>query len=965
MVVIAPSPEARVFIADDQGNNLLNCRSQFIDFAVNNDLLADSGIIKTTAQLTLAGVPVGGFPESLDPRINGLRWNKGNLVFVEIFINGNWVPHERGRLRILKPPKVPIQGENLVLSLGCELTFADRPASEESKPLSFWALWRKDNPLRSLRDVAKTTAINELAALANVPALVDSIPGNLNILPRNIDGSYVQAMGAIAYSGGYYLWIDSAGNMRMAKPNYSRVPDFGRTVANAAIEYTLLEGQEVPPNKVEVRAPRTLITNLSFRSKDFSESVTGESGAEELDSTGDDDDSTKTSRKTRRSLFPLAFPNDSVLIVASRTRHQRVYAADATGTQYLSRTIDTSSAPRALVFPAETSPTDPGGTSLVPSSRVVTTYTVTNGQTRTVKVERFEPGILVFPNDEESSESLVIAYHETKTWAKYLDGYEVTTATTDLKSGQSDISSEYDGQTVPPAPAKKEPAEKGDQGTEEGSAEFDQPADPNNAAAESERRLLALAAQISSPQELIHLAEEIGKAFYGRAYPSEWIVRYLYDPSYQPFKVWEWVEPSGLVVRYLADGDAWAITPDDAQFSAQGLYLGRVTGGNVVTPYRLVATTGGSGLSSGTRWETVATGSAGGDGTGSAIAASVWQTVATGQADGATDPAATSSNLWQTVATGSVGVPGASEGSAFSNTVFETVAFGSVVAPLFSQRFLSTIIGGRIGLISGDPKNGFPGNSTTVFYSPAEHDEISLVNGSGDWEKYNFTEASTTGGFSDSIPEDIYVRWDDAVGRLVIERVSWLTSIARTVIPIARDSGYAHPSNPRWRWVGAVVSTGGTISKTVGNCNVWNIHNQGLSSVQITPSGSSHVYTVADWRRVANSTVFTISWLQGGLTGVAVASFANILTTSSNGLGTGIADVGIGIDSTTDPAQNRNSSAFAGSRRPRDINYPYPVNVSTPLLVTPGFRRIHLLERGATNLLVFPAQSELYIEVVF
>jgi len=964
MVVIAPSPEARVFIADDQGNNLLNCRSQFIDFAVNNDLLADSGIIKTTAQLTLAGVPVGGFPESLDPRINGLRWNKGNLVFVEIFIDGNWVPHERGRLRILKPPKVPIQGENLVLSLGCELTFGDRPASEESKPLSFWALWRKNDAFRVLTNVGKTTAINELAAAGNIPALVDSIPGNLAVLPRNIDGSYVQAMGAIAYASGHYLWIDAAGNMRASKPNYSRVPDFVRTVANAAIEYTLLEGEETPPNVIEVKAPRTTIVSLSVRSKESTESVTGESGAEQIDATGDDDDSTKISRKTRGALFPLAFANDAGLIVASSTRHQRFYAADATGTEYLSRTVDTSSAPRALVFPAETSPTDPGGTASVPSSRVVTTYTVTDGQTRTVKVERFEPGILIFPNETTATESLVIAYHETKTWSQYLDGYEVTTATTDLKSGQSDSTSEYDSQTVPPAPTKKEPAEKGDQGTEEGSAEFDQTADPNNVAAGRKIRRLTLTTQVSSSEEINHLAEEIGKAFYGRAYPSEWIVRYLYDANYQPFKVWEWVEPSGLVVRYLADGDAWAITPDDAQFSAQGLYLGRVTGGNVVTPYRLVATTGGSGLSSGTRWETVATGSAGGDGTGSAIAASVWQTVATGQADGATNPAATSSSIWQTVATGSVGVPGAGQGSAFSDTVFETVAFGSVIAPLFSQRFLSTIIGGRIGLISGDPKNGFPGDSTTVFYSPSEHDEITLINGAGDWEKYNFTEASTTGGFTNVLPVDVYVRWEDSVGQLVIERVNWSTSSTRTVTPIIRDSGYVHPSNPRWRWVGAVVSVGGTITKSSTNCNIWNTHNRGATSAQISPSGANHVYTVADWRRVANSIVFSVTLLQGGLTGASVTSFANLLTTSSNGLDTGIADVGIGVDSTVAPAQNRNSSAFAGSRRPR-VDYIYPVNVGTPLTVAPGYRRINLLERGTTNLLVLASQCDLYIEVLF
>ena len=105
--------------------------------------------------------------------------------------------------------------------------------------------------------------------------------------------------------------------------------------------------------------------------------------------------------------------------------------------------------------------------------------------------------------------------------------------------------------------------------------------------------------------------------------------------------------------------------------------------------------------------------------------------------------------------------------------------------------------------------------------------------------------------------------------------------------------------------------------------------------------------------------------LQGGLTGASVPSFGNIVTTGNGGLNTSVADVAIGIDSTTTPANKRNSSVGAGSRRPANISYLWAVNISTPLLIPFSYSRINLLERGSANVLVVAAQSDLYIETTF
>ncbi|MEP1076535.1 hypothetical protein NDI52_14125 [Leptolyngbya sp. PL-A3] len=573
---------------------------------VGNQRLDTTGLIKTTGTMKLAGVPInGGIGESLDPRVNPSRWALGSRVDVQIFNGSEWVPHPRGALRILQNVKPSVFQEDIDIEVGCELAYLDTGENAPWSTRKYWAAsldaivtyvsgvevpgninskpWRiQGTSLPSLKNVSKSDLINALGEGFDTPlTLIDAIPGQLSYL-RRLEGSLIAQMGQVAYSAGYWLWIDGDRLLRATALNLTRLPDLVLSAVHGSLRYEVLVGGERPAQAVVASAPSTKQIFFIHNTWRENRNLTNPEGENEaIDVTGDEEESTVTTQKSLKELFPLA-STSSALIDDAETSVENTY--DAAG--YLIKTVEEGQALKGVILKNLYAYPDAGSTSLFPSSKKITDYEIVDGAVRSIRERFYEPGALVFPSG--GTESLVLSRSITRLWTPYKDGWMETTSEIDHKTGQSTCFPRYGPDTTPPEPTMKPEEVEEVEGNEEAEAGFD---------GEPPRRTLhlQLKAPVNNSDELKAIAEREGAILYGRSYPAQWVIpmpaSYLED--YTPFQSYRWEEPAGLLPRYVADSETFVMDANSSTVAAEGLLMGVDTpsggGYTLAPPYTLLA----------------------------------------------------------------------------------------------------------------------------------------------------------------------------------------------------------------------------------------------------------------------------------------------------------------------------------------------------------------------------------------
>ncbi|MBW4540685.1 MAG: hypothetical protein KME43_16275 [Myxacorys chilensis ATA2-1-KO14] len=224
----------------------LDCTPALVSFRGSDSKLDQSGLVIFTGEIVL-GRP-NGF-ESLDDRRNS-RWSRGNPIIVQIAdTSGILRPSPRGGRLFILDSGFDLKTRKLTLQVGD--VFALLNFKEGKGDKSGICLGTSNS---------RGEIINRLLAAAGCPSLIDSVPGSLNHpSPRLLEGNYLQQAGAIAAAAGYFLWVDSNGNVRASSINAQQsAPILSLNAASDSADYSRLEGDQ-PSEEVLIRGKVTIV----------------------------------------------------------------------------------------------------------------------------------------------------------------------------------------------------------------------------------------------------------------------------------------------------------------------------------------------------------------------------------------------------------------------------------------------------------------------------------------------------------------------------------------------------------------------------------------------------------------------------------------------------------------------------------------------------------------------------------
>jgi hypothetical protein len=553
----------------------LDVSAALVSLTVQNSHLDQSGLIKATGTLTLA--PVRQLTESLDPRVNRTRWAKGQAIAVWITdTNGTLKPHPRGALRILKVPTAPSRtNRNLEIEVGCQLSLLDyrQPPGDQSGVV-----------LGSATD--RTAIINALAGKAGCGELLEAIAAwPLNYPLARLSGGFISQMGLLAYAAGYGLWIDHQERLRAKRLDLEALPSFDLVVGRDESVFDPRPADEVPCEKILCTAVVQRVKATEDNPKEIvSVAAAGKYNPSEISSTRFLRVASAIPRMEQfiqqalGIVLPDDFPNQGGLVPAAFNTKVSYY--DAGGEGLLRREVEDSQLPLGQTLPDYF----PKNTQLVNAKQTVTEYRYAQGATQRISRSTYEQQAVVYPADEGFKRlrptDLTLSEYEIQEWRRNGRGWTQITRQGNLKNNTSKTTTTRSGSgnNTPPAPERREQPFTTEEQQIEATALFPQFGD---LAFDERQRSFEVPTAVNVDQ-LQFVANQLGRLLHGRSQPVTWgmDIRNAQLDNYEPLAVYEWLDigldGEAVKVRYLADGDSFSLTPDQAAYAADGLLLGVV-----------------------------------------------------------------------------------------------------------------------------------------------------------------------------------------------------------------------------------------------------------------------------------------------------------------------------------------------------------------------------------------------------
>jgi hypothetical protein len=267
-------------------------------------------------------------------------------------------------------------------------------------------------------------------------------------------------------------------------------------------------------------------------------------------------------------------------------------------------------------------------------------------------------------------------------------------------------------------------------------------------------------------------------------------------------------------------------------------------------------------------------------------------------------------------------------------------AVAAVSQAVADQYAIASFAQGRLTLQSGTPTTLTNITAaTTLYYSPAAGDLISLFNGSANrWDAYNFTERSLSlSGLAANTNHDIFI-FDNA-GTLTLQAIPWTSSGAGSSVrvqAIGTKNGVLVKQSDNRRYIGTIRTTG-----TAGQCEdsetkrfVWNTDNKATRKVKAS-NNTSHTYAVANvWRMWNNSNAHRFELVNGYDSTLSL--FMGV-----DGQGTGVS-LNVGINSDTVPG----ADFYAGFGNPSTTDRAIGIHTDLP---PRGYNYYQALEAVSTG----------------
>lgn len=454
----------------------------------------NSGLIRTTATLTL--IETRDNPGSLDDRKNYI-FRVGQQVTIDINNQGILQRHPAGTLRILS---AEYEEHRLTVQLGCLITLLSyrHPTDPDKAEITPGSYSSRNSIVDRLLNAAGISSINNPY----------SLPYGINY-PINIGSSYLQTVGSLLYSAGYFGWINNQESFTISPIQLSGSPAITLTIGNHELFYRRLSSPESPREVIEVRGVTRLASipeypQTSFRAT-YGDAITVDPNTtpgEILIRTEDTEvrwnefsGLLETTTNTQESLGLLVPDNDNpfglLFLVPSSDRIETKTFEPPPSGKLLS--INTKVYRRGDVLFAEfikakqeENITYPGSSSFYLNENTTVNYTYLKNQPTKIATVKFETiGTILSGTNEDWStyaslpNEMVISETQTETWEKGQLGdwthsvfgskslarlkpeliKDVTTANQKLRLlGDPSISireTSNSGQAVPPAPERR------------------------------------------------------------------------------------------------------------------------------------------------------------------------------------------------------------------------------------------------------------------------------------------------------------------------------------------------------------------------------------------------------------------------------------------------------------------------------------------------------------------------------
>jgi hypothetical protein len=207
--------------------------------------------------------------------------------------------------------------------------------------------------------------------------------------------------------------------------------------------------------------------------------------------------------------------------------------------------------------------------------------------------------------------------------------------------------------------------------------------------------------------------------------------------------------------------------------------------------------------------------------------------------------------------------------------------------------------GGRLTLTSGLPVTVADVTSTTVYYTPWNHNVIHLWDGNL-WQVCTYSEQSLAlGTVTAALPYDIFGFLSS--GTLALEKLAWTNTTTRATTVTLQDGRYCKNGDKTRLYLGTIYTSSTTQTKdTFVNRFVWNQYNRVRKPVAVNDAAASWVYTVATYRQANANALNQIEVVVGqqeslldlmvhvetGNTGAGIAVFAGVGEDSTSAVDT-------------------------------------------------------------------------------
>ena len=227
-----------------------------VSIVLGYDSIDETGLIKVTGQIEIQPDLLN--PESIDPRINVIRWRPGQPVRLQIADStGSFVDHPLGHLQILKEPPPLQRGGSLTLDVGCWLAWMDAQGPDgDQSGVDFGTSTNTATVAQALLE-----ADDIPAASINLGSWTYSIA----VPAAKEGGSYTGVAGELAYSNDFrYLYVDKAGVVRSRQLLFATgVPVVTITLGENDSEYSPLGNPASPAEVYRVDGAGTEVSPLA------------------------------------------------------------------------------------------------------------------------------------------------------------------------------------------------------------------------------------------------------------------------------------------------------------------------------------------------------------------------------------------------------------------------------------------------------------------------------------------------------------------------------------------------------------------------------------------------------------------------------------------------------------------------------------------------------------------------------